>query len=140
MTTTDSRHVPGTGQGAGATGRKFPVNERLRGKALREACKISEATQKSIDESKTQFSFSQSRTDSLLRVARTIADMVGSDAVEKWHFEEAVNYRRQLPALRPQDLCLRKSAKKLKTAHYELHAGVEANSGGPLPALPQLRR
>jgi predicted ATPase with chaperone activity len=28
-----------------------------------------------------------------MRVARTIADMVGSDAVEKWHFEEAVNYR-----------------------------------------------
>jgi magnesium chelatase family protein len=69
------------------------LNARLRGKALREVCKISEATQKSIDEARAQFSFSQSRTDSLLRVARTIADMVGSEAVEKWHFEEAVNYR-----------------------------------------------
>jgi predicted ATPase with chaperone activity len=47
---------------------------------------------KSIDEAKAQFNFSQSRVDSLLRVARTIADMVGSEAVEKWHFEEAVNY------------------------------------------------
>lgn len=60
----------------------------MRGKTLREVCKISEATQKSIDEAKAKFSFSQSRTDSLLRVARTIADMVGSDAVEKWHFKK----------------------------------------------------
>ncbi len=73
--------------------RGLKLNARLRGKALREVCKISEATQKSIDEAKAQFSFSERRTDSLLRVARTIADMVGSDAVEKWHFEEAVNYR-----------------------------------------------
>jgi magnesium chelatase family protein len=69
------------------------LNAKLRGRALRDACKITEATQKSIEEAKAQFSFSQSRTDSLLRVARTIADMVGSEAVEKWHFEEAVNYR-----------------------------------------------
>ena len=68
-------------------------NARLRGKALREVCKITDATQKSIEEAREQFSFSRSRTDSLLRVARTIADMVGSEAVEKWHFEEAVNYR-----------------------------------------------
>ncbi len=69
------------------------LNARLRGKALREVCKITETTQKCIDEAKAQFSFSERRTDSLLRVARTIADMVGSEAVEKWHFEEAVNYR-----------------------------------------------
>ena len=70
------------------------LNSKLRGKALREVCKISESTQKSIDEAKAQFNFFQSRTDSLLRVARTIADMVvGSEAVEKWHFEKAVNYR-----------------------------------------------
>jgi predicted ATPase with chaperone activity len=48
-------------------------------------CKITEATRKSIDEAKAQFSFSQSRCDSLLRVARTIADMVGSACVE--HFD-----------------------------------------------------
>jgi magnesium chelatase family protein len=74
------------------------LNAQLKGKALRDVCKITEATRKSIDEAKAQFSFSQSRCDSLLRVARTIADMVGSECVEHWHFdvrlkpkEEAVN-------------------------------------------------
>ena len=69
------------------------LNSELRGKKLREVCKVSEGAKKSMDEAKAQFSFSQSRCDSLLRVARTIADMVGSEAVERWHFEETVNYR-----------------------------------------------
>jgi magnesium chelatase family protein len=69
------------------------LHARLKGKALRDVCKITEATQSSIEEAKAQFSFSQSRCDSLLWVAHTIADMDGSEVVEQRHFEEAVNYR-----------------------------------------------
>jgi magnesium chelatase family protein len=69
------------------------LNARLRGKALREVCKITDATQKSIEEAREQFSFSRSRTDSLLRVARTVADLEGCDGIETHHIEEAVNYR-----------------------------------------------
>jgi predicted ATPase with chaperone activity len=33
------------------------------------------------------------RVDLLCGVARSIADLVGSDVVEQWHFQESLNYR-----------------------------------------------
>ncbi len=69
------------------------LNSQLKGKALRDVCRIGPATQKSLDEAKEQFNFTAGRCDSMLRVARTIADMVGSEAVEPYHLLEAVNLR-----------------------------------------------
>jgi magnesium chelatase family protein len=69
------------------------LNSQLRGKELREACRMNEATRKSVEEAKEQFSFSAVRVDLLCGVARSIADLVVSDVVEQWHFQESLNYR-----------------------------------------------
>jgi magnesium chelatase family protein len=75
------------------------TNGRLRGRHLRRACRLSDPAARRIAEL-AEAEFASGRgTERLLRVARTIADLDGSVAVEPAHLEEAAWFR--APVLRP---------------------------------------
>jgi magnesium chelatase family protein len=72
------------------------TNGRLRGRALRRACRLSDvATRRVADLAEAEFASGRG-TERLLRVARTIADLDRSPAVESGHLEEAAWYRSPL--------------------------------------------
>ena len=72
------------------------ANGRLRGRALRRACRLSDiAARRLTDLAEAEFASGRG-TERLLRVARTIADLDGSMAVESGHLEEAAWYRSPL--------------------------------------------
>ena len=71
------------------------LNGRLRGRALRRACRLSgEAACRAVDLAEADVASGRG-TERLLRVARTIADLAGSSAVAADHLEEAAWYRSQ---------------------------------------------
>jgi len=75
------------------------LNGRVAGRALRAACRMSpEARRRAIALADME-RLSGRGTDRLLRVARTIADLAGAEAVEGSHLEEAARWR--APATRP---------------------------------------
>ncbi len=69
------------------------LNGRLRGRPLRRACRLSEAVARRVTELADAELASGRGTERLLRVARTIADLAGSSAVEIVHLDEAAWYR-----------------------------------------------
>jgi magnesium chelatase family protein len=69
------------------------INGRLRGRALRRACRLSEPTSRRIGDLADADFASARGTERLLRVARTIADLEGAVGVEIAHIEEAAWYR-----------------------------------------------
>jgi magnesium chelatase family protein len=72
------------------------TNGRLRGRALRRACRLDESTARRLaDVAEAEFASGRG-TERLLRVARTIADLDGSMAVGPRHLEEAAWYRSPL--------------------------------------------
>jgi magnesium chelatase family protein len=75
------------------------LNGRVAGRALRAACRMSpEARRRAISLADME-RLSGRGTDRLLRVARTIADLAGAEAVEGPHLEEAARWR--APATNP---------------------------------------
>jgi len=72
------------------------VNGRLRGRHLRRACRLSgEASRRATELAEAELASGRG-TERLLRVARTIADLAGSAAVEVPHLEESAHYRPQV--------------------------------------------
>ncbi len=69
------------------------LNGRLTGRALREACKLDLRTERRIVALADLERASGRGTERLLRVARTIADLAGSVAVEEDHLDEAAWFR-----------------------------------------------
>jgi magnesium chelatase family protein len=72
------------------------MNGRLRGGALRRACRLSEAATRRVADLAEAELASGRGTERLLRVARTIADLDGKTGVEVAHIEEAAWYRSPL--------------------------------------------
>ena len=69
------------------------VNGRLRGQALRRACRLaSDAAARVVDLAEAELASGRG-TERLLRVARTIADLDGSAAVTTDHLDDAAWYR-----------------------------------------------
>jgi len=68
-------------------------NGRLRGPALRTACRLDEAVRRRTVELADGEAASGRGTERLLRVARTIADLDGWDAVGVQHLDEAAYFR-----------------------------------------------
>jgi magnesium chelatase family protein len=76
-----------------ATTDRGRANGRLRGRQLRRACRLSDRGSRRVAEL-AEIEFASGRgTERLLRVARTIADLAGSPAVEVDHLDEAASYR-----------------------------------------------
>lgn len=68
-------------------------NGRLRGRALRTACRLDAAVRRRTVELADAEAASGRGTERLLRVARTIADLDGADAVRIRHIDEAAYFR-----------------------------------------------
>jgi magnesium chelatase family protein len=75
------------------------LNARLGGRALRTACGLTTPVRHRAIELAEREGLSGRGTDRLLRVALTIADIAGAEAVEREHLEEAARWR--APATRP---------------------------------------
>ena len=68
-------------------------NARLRGTALRRICAPDEAGRKLLAEAVTRLGLSARAHDKVLRVARTIADLDGREAIGAAQVAEAIQYR-----------------------------------------------
>ncbi len=75
------------------------LNHRLSGRALRAACRLGSRTEVRAVELAELEGLSARGTERLLRVARTIADLAGSDLVGRDELDEAARYRSPLRTL-----------------------------------------
>jgi magnesium chelatase family protein len=69
------------------------VNARLRGAQLRALCALDQAGRDVLVQSVERLGLSARVHDKVLRVARTIADLAGAEAIAAAHVAEAVQYR-----------------------------------------------
>jgi magnesium chelatase family protein len=75
------------------------LNSRIAGRALRAVARLRPLTSDRLSELADAERLSGRGTERLLRVARTVADLAGADAVEVEHLEEAARWRP--PSARP---------------------------------------
>ncbi len=69
------------------------LNARVSGRALRAACRLTPAAEARLVALADRERLSGRGTERLLRVARTIADLAGAEAVESAHLDEAARFR-----------------------------------------------
>ena len=75
-------------------GRKhITSNARMGSRELKQFCAIDEATKELLNQAMNDMNFSARAYDRILKVARTIADLAGVDAISSDHVSEAVHYR-----------------------------------------------
>ena len=81
-------------QHARFNGRKHVTcNARMGTKELKQFCAIDETTKDMLNRAMTDMNFSARAYDRILKVARTIADLAGSENITSDHVSEAVQYR-----------------------------------------------
>ncbi len=78
--------------------RQGSTNQALDGQAIDEQCKLDEAAAKFLNIAAARLGWSARSIHRCLKVARTIADLVGARSVQVTHVAEAVQYRRALKA------------------------------------------
>lgn len=69
------------------------TNAQMTTRELRELCPVDEPCRKLLQQSVDKMGLSARAHDKVLRVARTIADVDGADAIGLDHVSEAINYR-----------------------------------------------
>ena len=68
-------------------------NAQMTSSQVRKFCMVTRASQRALQLAVDAMGFSARAHDKILRVARTIADLSGSEKIEEEHIHEAVNYR-----------------------------------------------
>ena len=81
-----------------AMARQGLPNQGLEGQAIDEQCQLGDAAAKFLNTAAARLGWSGRSIHRCLKVARTIADLAGMQAVELTHVAEAVQYRRALKA------------------------------------------
>ena len=81
-----------------ALARQGSSNQALEGRAIDAQCQLDEATAKFLNTAAARLGWSGRSIHRCLKVARTIADLAGAQAVQTVHVAEAVQYRRALKA------------------------------------------
>ena len=72
---------------------KITCNARIGPKELKAFCALNDATKEMLKMAMTELNFSARAYDRILKVARTIADLAGSENISSEHISEAVQYR-----------------------------------------------
>lgn len=74
-------------------------NAYLSPQEILEFCKIEKSDKEILENAASQNDFSQRAVSSILKVARTIADMENSEKIKTKHLEEAISYRNNVGVL-----------------------------------------
>ncbi|MFN0168686.1 MAG: hypothetical protein ACKV22_19860 [Bryobacteraceae bacterium] len=69
------------------------INARLPSRLLRKLCELDDAGERTLEMAVRKLSLSARAHDRVLKVARTIADLAGSERLQAKHVAEAVQYR-----------------------------------------------
>ena len=75
-------------------GRQHERNSRIPSEELKRLCPLTSEARRILDSGVYDFSFSPRAVSSCIKLARTIADMDGSDEIQSAHMEEAVSLRK----------------------------------------------
>ena len=70
------------------------INARMSSRQLRRFCKLDSAGESLLRQAMTELGLSARAHDKILRLARTIADLTGSEQLQPEHVSEAIQYRR----------------------------------------------
>lgn len=69
------------------------ANAQMNAKMVREVCKINDAGQNLLKKAMEKLGLSARAYDRILKVARTIADLAGSEDIKLEHLAEAIHFR-----------------------------------------------
>jgi magnesium chelatase family protein len=74
-------------------GQKIYSNAQMPARLIRQVCEIDAESEKLLENAITRLGLSARAHDRILKVARTIADLEGSERIASKHLSEAVQYR-----------------------------------------------
>jgi magnesium chelatase family protein len=74
-------------------GEKIYCNAQMSHRQLRKYCNISADCERLLENAMTRLGLSARAHDRILKVARTIADLEGAEAIGTSHISEAIQYR-----------------------------------------------
>ena len=72
---------------------KITCNARMGSRELKQFCALDEATKELLKNAMAEYNLSARAYDRILKVARTIADLAGSEKISSDHVSEAIQYR-----------------------------------------------
>ncbi|HYA48281.1 MAG TPA: ATP-dependent protease, partial [Burkholderiales bacterium] len=74
-------------------GRRIYANAQMAPRDIKRHCAVPAEAEKLLETAVTRLGFSARAYDRVLRVARTIADLEGTDGITTTHVSEAIQYR-----------------------------------------------